>query len=55
MSSEIAVPTERTCTRCGREERWDPSAEKWVVDREAGTPHCIHVWDITGQFSPVEG
>ena len=55
MSTEIAVPTERVCVGCGREERWDPTEKTWVADGDPGVPHCIHAWDITGEFSPVEG
>lgn len=55
----ITPPNERTCTRCGRTEVWDEQAETWVaaeVDgtRRVGTPHCLHVWDISGSYNPIE-
>lgn len=53
--AEIRRPTERTCLHCGRHERWDEEAVNWVVDGEVGEPYCLHVWDITGEFSPVVG
>jgi len=53
MTAEIRVPTERTCLDCGRHERWDDAQTTWRIDDEAGEVHCIHVWDITGEFTPV--
>ena len=54
MSAEIRVPKHRTCVRCGREECWDEAGEGWTVDGEVGNVYCIHSWDITGEFVPVE-
>ncbi|MFB6105769.1 MAG: HEWD family protein [Halobacteriaceae archaeon] len=55
MSAEIRVPKERTCQRCGRAEVWDEASENWVVDGDAvGDVFCIHSWDITGEFAPLE-
>lgn len=55
MSAKIRVPTERACLDCGREEVWNAETEYWAVDGDAvGDVHCIHDWDITGQFTPVE-
>lgn len=55
MSAEIRKPQQRTCTDCGREEYWDEDTGNWrVVDDEVGDVYCIHSWDITGNFSPVE-
>lgn len=55
MSDSIRTPSERTCQDCGREEHWDDDAENWrVTDEAVGNPHCIHTWDITGSFTPVE-
>lgn len=55
---EIVPPTERTCERCSREDIWDEEAGKWVIrvedgDRLVGDRHCIHEWNINGQYSPV--
>mgnify|MGYP006277028211 CR=1 FL=1 len=55
----IVSPEERECERCGRRDRWDPSAETWriaVVDDEkrVGNPHCLHEWDINGAFNPIQ-
>lgn len=55
MSPEIRTPTERACVRCGRSETWDEVTENWVVaDDEVGERFCIHDWDITGKFTPIE-
>ncbi|WP_247728703.1 HEWD family protein [Halovivax limisalsi] len=55
----IRSPERRTCERCGRSERWNPTQQGWQVVTEnetpqAGRPQCIHEWNITGTFSPVE-
>jgi hypothetical protein len=55
---DLDPPTERTCERCGRRDRWDPEAGGWriVVEddgRRVGDPHCIHEWDVTGDYSPI--
>ena len=54
MSAEIRVPEERTCVRCDREEAWDEREENWRVTGDVGDPHCIHSWDITGEFTPIK-
>ncbi|SDJ51370.1 hypothetical protein SAMN05216226_104171 [Halovenus aranensis] len=56
--STIAPPTERECLRCGRIETWDEDRTSWVaatVDGETrrGRPHCVHEWDITGNYNPT--
>ena len=51
----IVPPTERICERCGREDVWDPERENWVIDGEAGHPHCLHEWDINGTYNPLRG
>ncbi|NIC00558.1 HEWD family protein [Halobacterium sp. R2-5] len=52
--AEIRAPEERTCTDCGRSERWDDDAGAWRVDEEVGDVYCVHSWDVTGTFAPVE-
>lgn len=55
MSVDIRRPSERTCVDCGRAEHWDEETENWVVaDDDVGNRFCIHDWDITGQFTPVD-
>ena len=55
MSVQIRRPATRTCVRCGRAERWDDGAGAWLVsDNDIGEKFCIHDWDITGEFAPVE-
>jgi len=56
--TDIVPPEERACERCGRKDRWDESAQKWVVAEvdgtpEPGTPHCLHEWDINGAYNPL--
>ncbi|WP_224336124.1 HEWD family protein [Haloprofundus halobius] len=63
MSSGVRLrrPTDRICERCGRREAWSDESESWrvVVDDadgpQAGSVHCIHEWDINGNFLPIEG
>lgn len=53
---EINPPTERSCERCGREEKWDDSRQTFVASSEAesrGRPHCLHEWDINGRYNPL--
>lgn len=55
----ISPPTERVCERCGRHDVWDEAAENWIIaeadgEKQAGSPTCIHEWDINGQYSPVQ-
>lgn len=52
--AEIRAPEERTCTQCGRSERWDEETGNWQVDDEVGDVYCVHSWDVTGSFTPVE-
>lgn len=52
--ADIRTPENRTCTRCGREETWNDDATTWEVDDEVGDVYCVHDWDITGEFTPVE-
>jgi len=52
----IEPPTERECLRCGRVEIWDDQRVTWVASDEAnafGRPHCVHEWDITGNYNPT--
>lgn len=52
---DIRAPKERTCTECGRSERWDEDAGNWrVADDEVGNVYCVHDWDVTGTFTPIE-
>lgn len=52
--TQIRTPSERTCTLCGRSERWDDDAAHWRVDEDAGEVFCVHAWDVTGTFTTVE-
>ncbi|MFB6069907.1 MAG: HEWD family protein [Halanaeroarchaeum sp.] len=54
MSAQIRSPSRRTCVRCGREEHYDDEASAWQVAADVGDVYCIHSWDITGEFTPVE-
>lgn len=54
MSFTLRRPTERSCERCGRSERWDEDAVTWVVEDDPGNVYCIHEWDINGTFVPIE-
>ena len=55
MSAQIRTPSHRTCVDCGREEHYDDAASAWQIDDDdVGDVYCIHSWDITGQFTPVE-
>ena len=49
----IVPPTERSCERCGRRERWDDDKQTWRGLTPSGTPHCLHEWDITGTYNPL--
>jgi len=57
----IKAPRERTCERCGRRDEYDVEREAWTVvvdedgDRKAGTPYCLHDWDINGTYNPLSG
>ncbi|MFC3476868.1 HEWD family protein [Halobacterium litoreum] len=52
--AQIRAPSERTCTDCGRSERWDRADRHWKVDGEEGDVFCVHAWDVTGSFTTVE-
>lgn len=59
MSRQLRKPTERECESCGRRERWDDDLDGWQIarddgEKQIGEPHCIHEWDITGAFNPIE-
>lgn len=58
MSVELNPPEERECVECGRRDVWDEAVDSWVIavdggERQAGNPHCIHVWDINGRHDPI--
>ena len=60
MDTEIIPPTRRVCERCGRTDVWDTESENWTIAEEDGkrlfgNKHCIHEWDINGQYNPLEG
>lgn len=60
MTPRLRTPTLRHCEQCERAERWDESVDAWQLVREngekqVGDPHCIHEWDITGAFNPING
>jgi hypothetical protein len=51
-------PDARTCERCGRSEVWSDDRATWVAadatdESTLGSPHCVHIWDITGTYNPV--
>jgi len=55
MSVNIRAPSERRCLRCGRRESWNDDVAAWrVPEGEEGEVSCIHDWDVTGEFTPVE-
>jgi hypothetical protein len=54
----IEPPTERECLRCGRVEHWDSQQGTWMAadtdgTNQMGQPHCVHEWDITGNYNPI--
>lgn len=56
---EVVPPNERVCERCGRHDVWDDDEQKWVIaeedgERQTGTPHCLHEWDINGTYNPLD-
>jgi len=53
---QIVPPNERECERCGRLEVWDDERGVWTGrdNGQAGSPHCLHEWDINGAYNPVE-
>ena len=55
MSVKIRAPSERECLECGRRESWNADLAAWRVPaNEVGEVSCIHDWDVTGEFTPVE-
>jgi hypothetical protein len=59
MTTAVQPPDVRRCEQCDRVERWDERTESWCIDSEDGTrrvgdPHCIHEWDITGSYNPLD-
>lgn len=55
----ISPPKERNCERCGRREIWDDEGHTFVaaeVDGKIsrGKPHCLHEWDINGEYNPLQ-
>lgn len=53
MAGEIYAPTDRLCEVCGRSEQWNEEDGRWAVDEDPGRVYCIHQWDITGDFVPI--
>lgn len=53
----LEPPDHRRCTRCDREEVWSDELETWVAadsnDGPLGNAHCVHTWDITGNYNPI--
>lgn len=59
MCASLRTPDDRTCELCGRKEQWDEAVGAWRIvvedgERIVGDGYCIHEWDITGEFSPIE-
>ena len=55
----IVPPSERTCERCGRTEVWDEDEQTFVAarvdgEKRRGKPHCLHEWDINGEYNPLQ-
>jgi hypothetical protein len=55
----VFPPRERTCERCGRHDEWDDDARTWLIvsedgEKQVGNPHCLHEWDINGNYNPFE-
>jgi hypothetical protein len=53
-------PRERRCERCGRRDEWDDATGHWQVVAGddgplAGDPYCIHEWDVTAAYNPLDG
>lgn len=53
MTGVLRTPDRRVCERCGRVERYDEDIGGWRA-AEAGDVHCIHEWDIDGEFIPIQ-
>lgn len=54
MSITISPPTDRSCERCGRKERWEEPVEAWQIGDDPGDAFCIHEWDVNGTYVPFE-
>lgn len=52
MMIDIQPPDARECELCGRKEVWKDGAWR-VSDEQPGEIYCIHEWNITGDYSPV--
>jgi hypothetical protein len=57
--ARINPPTERTCERCGRMEVWSETEQTFVAgtvdgQKRRGEPHCLHEWDINGEYNPLQ-
>ena len=57
--AEVIPPTERVCERCGRHDVWDEDRDTWIIvtekgEKSVGNPHCLHEWDINGDYNPFE-
>ncbi|MFB6112331.1 MAG: HEWD family protein [Halobacteriaceae archaeon] len=50
--ADLEAPSERTCRRCGRADRYDSTAGVWRIVDNSGEPFCLHVWDINGSYVP---
>lgn len=55
----IQPPTERVCERCGRTDLWDEETQTFVAatvdgEKKRGHPHCLHEWDINGEYNPLQ-
>ncbi|MDR5657520.1 HEWD family protein [Halodesulfurarchaeum sp. HSR-GB] len=53
MSVTIRHPTERACLRCEREEIWQEDEGTWRA-KATGRIYCVHEWNVTGTFSPID-
>lgn len=57
----VVPPKERECERCGRRDVWDDDRDAWTIatdedgERQSGTPHCLHEWNINGTYNPLSG
>jgi len=59
MEATIDPPSERECELCGRRDVWDEAEGNWTIEvvdgeRRSGNPHCLHEWDINGQYNPID-
>ena len=53
--TELDPAEERECRECGRRDVWDADSQNWRIrdDEHAGSPYCIHDWDINGTYRPI--